>query len=158
MESNRNPAYQPNTSPLDQAGSLTSQCQQTATFEEKEETIRENRTHVVRFTNRLAKLAHFGSGIHVSVYRGVCLSVHMQAIISMVWYSRWCLSGCLFICTHAGYHFYGLVFTLVFIRVPVYLYTCRLSFLWSGIHVGVYPIHSHKTLDTAQPCHLLKPN
>ena len=92
-------------------------CQQTATFEEKEETIRENRTHVVGFANRLAKLVHFGSGIHVGFYPGACM----------------------FICTHARYHFYGLVFTLVFIRVPVHLYTCKRSFLWSGIHVGVYP-------------------
>ena len=60
-------------------------CQQTATLEEKEETIRENRTHVVRFTNRLATLVHIGSGIHVGVYPGACSSVNTQAFIPMVW-------------------------------------------------------------------------
>ena len=45
----------------------------------------------------------------------------------------------MYLYTHASVHSYGLVPMLVFIRVPVHLYTCKRSFLWSGIHVGVYP-------------------
>ena len=47
-----------------------------------------------------------------------------------------------------SFYFYFIFLNVVCVCIYILLWTTHLEF----------GIHSHKTLDTAQPCHLLKPN